>query len=554
MKKILKNILPAYVLTFVFAFMLFCYEPIYMYITNMCDFWFDIQTMIKPILIIFCSLFLAGSLIFTLLYFLYSKVFKNKDMFNIVLIGIFFIFIMMYIQGNFLVSHLPPLDGSTINWGGHTIDNVTTLIIGIVLMLILIIMSIKLKLEKVVKILTFVSLAIFAMLSVSLVSTIATTEDALKQKNSIYLSKDGYNTISTDKNFIIFLVDSVDSGTFEKIIDENENYKKVFNDFTYYKDALSMYPLTRDTVPSILSGTEFKNQQNFIQYSSESLNNSKLFNNLKNRDYKISLYDEEMIWNGQKNFEIENNLQLRNIKIAYKSFLFQELKYDMFKYLPYKLKKYSKIETLDYNKCFKIDNCEKFTWNDYSNYHAILDNPTLQKEDKKMFKFVHVEGAHVPFNYDKDINLLPYYGTYEDKIKATIKLIDVYISRLKENDVYDNSAIIIMADHGDSACNQSVEAYLQRFNPIFFVKGVNEKHNSLKKSDLPISYFDLNDLYSDLLDGKKDKELFTNIPQHRRRRFLLSTYKYEDHLVEYETYGSAKDIQSYKKTGNVYDR
>ena len=57
---------------------------------------------------------------------------------------------------------------------------------------------------------------------------------------------------------------------------------------------------------------------------------------------------------------------------------------------------------------------------------------------------MHLEGAHVPFDIDENFNPV-YDGTYEQKILATIKLIEAFINRLKENDVYDNSVIVILA-------------------------------------------------------------------------------------------------------------
>ena len=61
-----------------------------------------------------------------------------------------------------------------------------------------------------------------------------------------------------------------------------------------------------------------------------------------------------------------------------------------------------------------------------------------------------------------------------------------YIKRLKENGAYDNSVIIVMADHGNTDLNDA-DDMLVRANPMFLVKGINE-HHAFEKSDKPLSY------------------------------------------------------------------
>ena len=56
MKNNIKNLMPAYILSFVISFMLYVYEPILIYSSNVNDFWFDFKTMFGAILI--CSLVL----------------------------------------------------------------------------------------------------------------------------------------------------------------------------------------------------------------------------------------------------------------------------------------------------------------------------------------------------------------------------------------------------------------------------------------------------------------------------------------------------------------
>ena len=126
------------------------------------------------------------------------------------------------------------------------------------------------------------------------------------------------------------------------------------------------------------------------------------------------------------------------------------------------------------------------------------------------------------------------------------------INKLKESGVYDNSVIIVMADHG-FAC-PPVKGAEGRQNPILLIKGINEHHDKVVKSTLPISYADLNTAYANLLDGKKGESVFGNIDKNRERRYLYYEYSKEDHMTEYVQKGKAWDKKTLVKTGKEFNR
>lgn len=541
----MKKFIPAMLIIFFACFMLFVYEPFILYANNINDFWFDFAILLKPILILFGSAFLVGIVLFGIVYFINKKFSKDLKVYNILLILAFIAFLSTYIQGNYLVGNLPSLDGREILWNSYKIDSIISILVWVVVGIIFLISSIKIKLEKTIRYATYVSIAVFAMLSVSLLSTVC-TKNVFMKKSYEYLTNENINTISKNKNFFIFLVDAVDSATFNRVLEENEEYKEIFKDFTYYPDTTSVYPFTRDSIPLILTGKINKNEREFSDYSTDAYNNSSLFQQLEEKEYQLNLYEEDLIWNGTRNFKINNIISDKNPKIDIELFIRQELKYILFKYLPYPLKKYSKIEYMNFNLCvdkFRGENVELFT--------TMKENPILEKEEGNVFHFIHTNGAHVPYMYDKNLNFISQEnGTYEQNVEATITLTKAYLERLKENEGYENSVIIIMADHG---FDKEYENNLKRFNPLLLIKGEEENHDFIK-SDIPITYFDLENAYTALLNGKKSTDLFKDIDKNRTRKMLWYKFTKEDHMVEYETEGTATDISKFKKTGNVYDR
>ncbi|MBQ3409047.1 MAG: sulfatase-like hydrolase/transferase [Clostridia bacterium] len=553
MRKYLKEILPAVIVAFISSFMLFIYEPIIMYVSNSTDFWFDIKILISCTSIIFFIAFFAIFIGYNIVYLLTKYVFKEKEkIYRAFLVIGFVLFLVTYIQGNFLAGKLPVLDGSPIEWNNYTTLSVISGLLLIVAFGVAIFMVIKLKMEKCVKIFSYISCAIFFMLSISLVSTCISKGEAIRKKEYITTATArNINKYSSKKNFIIFMLDAIDAETAEGVYQSNEQYQKALKDFTYYPDTVGAYPFTRDSVPLVLSGVWSENKTDFGTFYNDAMDQSRLLNMLNREEYVANIYDDEFAYEREGVKQIQN-IDLNN-KVDAAKFIKQEIKYDLYKYLPYYLKRYSRIEEMDFKTTRKEDEKAEntFVWDDKIFYNDYL-NQDVEITNQNEFKFIHIEGAHHPFNCDKNLNDIE-NGTYEDKIEASFTIIEKYIGYLKENGVYDNTAIIIMADHG-FWFDTDVESLLKRQNPMFYVKGFNETHEERQVSDEKMSFDYLQDLYVALLEGKKTDELFENIDNSGPRRFLLYVISGYDHMVEYMQYGHSKNLETLKETGNVYDR
>lgn len=544
MKKFIKDMLPAFIIGLIFGFMMFVYEPITMFLNNPNDLWFDINTLLPVVGVLFIICLFAIFAIYLLIYFVTKKVIKKDKIFKYNLIVGFILLITTYIEGNYLAEMLPSLDGSTIIWSDYTKASIISLaVLGSVSVITGVLIK-KIKLDKTITSLKYVSLAIGVMLLVSLLTTTMTKSDLNKDINVTATTKNLEN-YSDDENFIIFLLDAVDSKMFDNVVKENK-HTQLFKDFTYYPDTMAAYPFTRDSIPFILSGIWNNNEEEFAKYYAKALDNSKLLESLYNNNYDVNIYDTEILYNSKNATKIKN-LTLNN-KYNFRLFANQEIKYSLFKYLPFYLKKYSHIESMDFNKTKIVEN-DVFDLDDIVYYENYLEKQLVKKDDKQ-FKFIHIEGGHVPFNLSEDVKYIKDgAGTYDQKLEGCIKIVEKYLNKLKENNVYNNSNIIIMADHGYSFIGAE-----GRQNPILYIKGKNEEHKKMNVSDKAISYADLNSAYTDLLNGKKSNELFKDITDKRDRRYLFYIYNQEDHMIEYTQTGKAWDLNTLVKTGKEFNR
>ena len=540
----MKKLIPGLIISFVSGFMFFLYEPITMYATNKDDFWFDIYIVLLPTVLLFLTYVFCVFLVFLFIYFLNKKFFKNKKIYETFLTICFCLLISFYIQGNFFVGGLPSLDGSDINWNDYAFDSIISAFIFLIPLIIGIVVLKKVEFQKIAKIISFVTIAICIMISTSLISTAMTNDITTKKERNLIPTRKDINTVSENKNFYIILLDAVDSRTFYDTLQKSDNIH-VFDDFTYYPDTMAGYPFTRDAIPHILSGVWNENKTDFSDYYSNAMDKSPLIDKLIEEDYKINLYDDDIEWNTDKALMVENmynNLGIKNI-VYYKSII----KYVAFKYLPFFLKKYSFIETMNFDDCKAENEFENYTWGNIKYYNEVKENDKLQKIKDNYFSYVHLEGGHVGFNMDKDLNPIE-GGTYEQKLEACITLVSRFIDRLKQNNSYDNSVIVVLADHG-----YNYSEYEGRQNPILFIKGYNEKHD-LSISDIPVSFADLQGAFIKLINGDNSQELFNDLDINRKRRYMFYIYSDEDEMIEYEQSGKAYDLDTLKPTGRKFNR
>lgn len=106
-----KQLLPGIVVAAAISFLVFLYAPVDLYCSNISEFWFDFGILIRASL----GLFLISTVVLLLIYIVLWLI--HPVLYRIGLAGRFLGLICTYIQGNFLIRNLPPLDGSDDSMG-----------------------------------------------------------------------------------------------------------------------------------------------------------------------------------------------------------------------------------------------------------------------------------------------------------------------------------------------------------------------------------------------------------------------------------------------------
>ncbi len=547
--KIKKNsvgaVLPGIILSASACFMFFLYAPLEMYFTNKNEFWFDFYRLAPFMLLIFLITTILGSLAFLVLFCIHERLYQ------VGLTVCFVAFLASYIQGNFLIKHLPPLDGTDIDWSQYAGERIKTVLIWLIVTAVVLTLIKFIHMDNFYRMVKVVPSCIVLILVAALIS-VCVGNAGLESKKQMQVTDHNLYEMSDDQNFIILLLDAVDARNMTKLLEDYPEYQEVFEDFTYYPNTVGAYPFTMISIPYIFSGEWFENGQLFEAYETETYKNSKLLGTLEQDGYKLGLYEPDLLCKDDSVYRFENVIAKKGGISSYWEFLKAELKLVGVKYAPFDLKQYCIFDTNFFLGLQEApEGFEAYTHVNNYFYHNMLDTP-ISHTNQKCFKFIHVEGGHTPFRYDENVDFVE-NATYTDNLKASMTITREYLERLKKENVYDNSAIIIMADHGYAETPVG-NAALERQNPIFFAKGVNEKHE-LQVSNAPVSYVDLQDAYNRLLDGKSSQEIFdAKEGEQRERRYLYYEYLKEDHIEEYYQTGDAWDVTTLKPTGVVYDQ
>ena len=203
------------------------------------------------------------------------------------------VLLTLYVQGNFLVNHMPPFDGTEIVWEDYRGENIKTAIVCILIAAAVVTVAKLLGAKRFQGICMAVSAGLSGILMITLV-TMTVTTGAYRERTTYYALENGQYRLSQDQNFLVLLLDAVDAKTFEEVMDSDPAYTETFADFTYYPDMVGAYPWTAFSVPYILSGKWYEGEEYYLDYAAAAVDESGLFRELSERDYDIALYESDL--------------------------------------------------------------------------------------------------------------------------------------------------------------------------------------------------------------------------------------------------------------------
>lgn len=296
-------------------------------------------------------------------------------------------------------------------------------------------------------------------------------------------------TFSKQKNVLVILLDSFQSDFFQELLVKESSWETQFNGFTYYMNAASTAPATILSLPTIHSGEVYASGQDIDEFYKNNVKEHSFLKLLQNAGYRAMTLNPFMGFSPEGVARVNQNyISCRHFGVLCEARLL--LNYSFFNSVPHLFKKYV------YNEGSWLLS-EFFLPTEIVSNRILSELATHVVTDSAVptIKFLHLYGAHAPAVLDESCQLL--HGAIWDRKSAVsqaqcaMRYVLEVLTALKWHQIYDKTAILILADHGaglPATLNQTTLGAIA--NPLVLFKSFNET-TPLRYSEARLSLIDI---------------------------------------------------------------
>lgn len=264
---------------------------------------------------------------------------------------------------------------------------------------------------------------------------------------------------SSKQNVIHIILDGFQSNVFQKIIEDNlEYYHSALEGFTFFKETTGSFPTTRLSAPAFLSGLNYRNDIPMADFVTAVFQGRNIIRTLHEHQYDIDLIGaiEHIIKNTDMfsnayGIPIPYDVSRREYEKANSALMLDLV---LFRAAPHFLKKY-----IFNNQLWLVQQLleqEEYARTFFRAHSLFLDdfiNNVSVKRDKPVYKFIHLENTHAPFVVGQDCKyagevLAINIENAKRQDRCALDQVIRLFKKLKDAALYENSLIILQADHG----------------------------------------------------------------------------------------------------------
>lgn len=555
------KIAPALLTSFALALTVFVFGPFELYANNMDEFMFGLWDFMWA----FIAIALGIVAVLTA-----ALIFLPRRVFDVACTALSAISLMLYVQGTFLTLGLTSIEGDGIGEGamasGKIVFNAIIWIIVIGAGVAASVIFSKKHSGAVRTAIIFAMVVILGMQTVSFATVSLTTEGVFDQRDDSVdsvevLTHKGLDNAGAENNVIYFVVDRFATKYFDAANSECPEIFDELEGFTYYNDAVSLYPRTYPAITYLLSGVENDFSMSRPDYFRHAWNDSEFLEVLKDEGYSINVYtDSYYAYESKEPGDIPEHIANRSgdaqAVISDPTGLRCDMsRLSLYRYLPFACRDLiGSISSDDFARHVALVGDESVAYStDMKDVYDYLNANPIAESGEKKFSFIHIQGVHLPNKYDR--NFKPATDDNDmDEIEGMIqsfKIINLYIEQLKELGLYEDATIIITGDHA-SIGSDTKDPYFAHLTALM-VKPSGVGEGELKISAAPVMQEDLHAtvLASEGIDATLSygRSIFDIAEDEvRERRYHFQRQISEDdtiEIVKYKIVGSAADFKNW---------
>lgn len=264
-----------------------------------------------------------------------------------------------------------------------------------------------------------------------------------------------YARFSKSGNVIHLVIDGFQSDVFETLINEDKNIKKQLYGFEFYREALSVFPYTRFSVPSFMGAEIYRNDVKKDDFVGRVLEEESILQAAHDGGYDVDIAGEEYFVPFYSRAKHTNKFIISNDPdTIYINNAVTLLELSLFRQSPQFLKKIIKGEkSSPVSDLLNVDSLMRYQYFKHTAFLQYLTKNMSIDRDKPVYKFMHIMNTHTPMLVTEDCL---YAGSMLKMVRKTLTYqaactLDTVIGlfdRMKQLGIYDSSTILIHGDHG----------------------------------------------------------------------------------------------------------
>lgn len=371
---------------------------------------------------------------------------------------------LFWIQGHLLVWDYGVLDGRAIDWQDQWLRGLLEAALWITLLIGAWFGAARLRPQ--LGLLAGVLLAIYV---VTMTSSII-GRDATPAFHRYALDETHKYDYSSDQNVVLIVADAFQSDVFQELIDTRPELFNGFDGFTFYRNATAGFAKTYPSIPLMLTGQWYANAEPISTFVENAFLDHSVTADLIQSGWRVDLFPviPRVIHHDDR--VASNVVEKGNpADIASESGRLTDL--SLFRVSPHFLKRY----WLNDNQ-YRLSPAWKSWVQDRSSdtplRQAVHDNAAARfalsaeqfgrvRWDQPAFKFYHLMVPHEPFLLREDFSVKRWPAGREGftgQSAATVRVLEKFVESLKALGIYDNTTIVVVADHGGGDYNAGVRA------------------------------------------------------------------------------------------------
>jgi hypothetical protein len=366
--------------------------------------------------------------------------------------GLFGFGLVLWIQGNLLVGDYGLLGNKPVDWSAQAwrVPYEAALWVGVPLLVIA-------AASKLVGVATFASRLLVTLQAVVLgILAVRTAPQARTEWQGV---SEKIFELSEKQNVFHIVLDAFQSDVFREIVTaDRPSFDRTFSGFVFFGDHAGGFPTTILSLPAMLTGDVYRNQEPRRQHIGKVFKQGSLLSALRSHGYQVDVISELVLEDdpAATNYRVPRPYVSHDDYTRFSAWQLADLA--LFRHAPHVLK--SAIYNDQHWRLQKVfgqaASSDPLTRQHAPvNGQAILDEFTRRMaavRKQPVYKFLHVGIPHWPVVLNADCQFIGdtpvTRAAYREQARCAVARVSRFLDRLRALRLYDDSLIVVSSDHG----------------------------------------------------------------------------------------------------------